>query len=264
MSDDVSRIVESVEAAAYADLLRAAPADWRCLAEQLDDLCLLMAPSIDVLLFNRVLGAGVGAPVSRPALAAAVARLQACGLRNYGVQIAPNGDSADVRGWLAGTGLFPRDRWTKVCRGAEPAASIATDLSVTQVSSGQRDLFAEVVTAGFGMPAAWRPLVANTVGRARWHHYLAWSRSEPVAGAALFVEGAVGWLGVASTVRDARRRGAQSALMARRIEDGRALGCRWFATETGEETEARPNPSYRNMMRAGFTVVHHRQNFMPD
>ena len=32
--------------------------------------------------------------------------------------------------------------------------------------------------------------------------------------------------------------------------------------ETGEDTSARPNPSFRNMIRAGFTVAYHRQNFM--
>jgi hypothetical protein len=50
--------------------------------------------------------------------------------------------------------------------------------------------------------------------------------------------------------------------MARRIEDGRALGCRWFVTETGEDAPARPNPSFRNMIRAGFRLAYHRVNFM--
>ena len=51
--------------------------------------------------------------------------------------------------------------------------------------------------------------------------------------------------------------------MARRIEDGRALGCRWFVTETGEDTPERPNPSFRNMLRSGFALGYHRANYMP-
>jgi GNAT superfamily N-acetyltransferase len=91
----------------------------------------------------------------------------------------------------------------------------------------------------------------------------AWDGETAVAGAALYVLGDAGWLGAASTLPSARGRGAQGALMARRIEDGRAFGCRWFVTETGEETAAHPNPSLRNMMRAGFRVAYHRENFMP-
>jgi hypothetical protein len=55
----------------------------------------------------------------------------------------------------------------------------------------------------------------------------------------------------------------RGALMARRLEDGQNLGCHWFVTETGEDTPARPNPSFHNMLRAGFTVAYYRQNFMP-
>ena len=36
----------------------------------------------------------------------------------------------------------------------------------------------------------------------------------------------------------------------------------WFVTGTGEETAAHPNPSFRNMIRAGFRLAYHRDNFM--
>jgi hypothetical protein len=113
------------------------------------------------------------------------------------------------------------------------------------------------------MPAVLQPWIASMVGRAGWQHYLAWDGSRPVAAAALYVRDGAGWLGMASTLPAARRRGAQGALMAQRIEDGRALGCRWLVTETGEDTPARPNPSYRNMIRAGFALAYHRENVMP-
>jgi GNAT superfamily N-acetyltransferase len=140
---------------------------------------------------------------------------------------------------------------------------IPTDYRIAVAETGDAKAFAEVATIGFGMPPQWRPWLAASVGRAGWRHYLAWKDSKPVACAALFVRGDAGWLGVATTVPAARGRGAQGALLARRIEDGLALGCRWFVTETGEETPERPNPSFRNMIRAGFKVAYHRQNYMP-
>jgi hypothetical protein len=258
----IAVMLELTEGAACADLLCAAPAAWRTIGERTPAGWLLAAPTIDMLLFNRLVGCGVSGAAGRDALLDAVRRLRDTGVRNYGVQLSPAAQPPAIREWLGESGLAPRDRWAKMYRRDEPAAAVHTDLRIDAVRPGQAETFAEVVTGGFGMPASFRPWLAATVGRPQWRHYLAWNGEDPVAGAALFIAGDVGWLGVASTLPPARRRGAQGALMARRIEDGRALGCRWFVTETGEDTPARPNPSYRNMIRAGFTFAYHRENFM--
>ena len=78
----------------------------------------------------------------------------------------------------------------------------------------------------------------------------------------MFVNGEVGWLGFASTLKKYRKRGGQSALFARRIQDGLALGCKWFVTETGEDTPEDPNPSYHNMLRSGFKLAYLRRNYV--
>jgi len=41
-----------------------------------------------------------------------------------------------------------------------------------------------------------------------------------------------------------------------------ALGCKWFVTETGEETADEPNPSYHNMLRSGFELAYLRPNYV--
>ena len=61
-------------------------------------------------------------------------------------------------------------------------------------------------------------------------------------------EEAIGWLGFAATLPDYRGRGAQSAILAARIEDARKQGCRMVTTETGELEEGRPGNSYRNIV----------------
>lgn len=256
-------MVETTEAAAYADLLLCAPPEWQCVAEETDAGWLLFAPKVDALLFNRVVGCGVTVPGARAQVRASIARLRSAGVRNYGVQLSPAAEPDAIGIWLAEEGLTPRDRWTKVYRPAGPASDVPTDLRIESAGLEQADTFAEVTTNGFGMPPEWRRWIAASVGRPRWHHYIAWSGNDPVAAAALFVHGDVGWLGIASTLPAARRRGAQGALMARRLNDGCSLGCRWFVTETGEDMPSRPNPSFRNMLRADFIVAYHRQNFMP-
>jgi len=259
----IARMMELTEGAAYADLLRAAPAVWRAQAEETGAGWLLAAPPADLLLFNRLVGCGVERAARRDDVRDAVARLRDAGVHNYGVQVSPAAQPFELTAWLGDEGLVPHDRWAKMFRGDDPAAPARTDLEIREVARRHADAFASVVAAGFGMPPAFHPWLAALVGRPQWRPYLAWDGDTPVAGAALFVQGDVGWLGVASTLPAARRRGAQGALMARRIEDGRALGCRWFVTETGEDTPERPNPSFRNMLRSGFALGYHRANYMP-
>ena len=78
----------------------------------------------------------------------------------------------------------------------------------------------------------------------------------------LRISDGVGWLGMATTLPSHRRRGAQEALLANRINDGRRMGCLWFVSETTEDTPQRPNPSFHNMIRAGFRLAYQRPNYM--
>ena len=61
--------------------------------------------------------------------------------------------------------------------------------------------------------------------------------------------------------RTYRGRGAQSAILAARIEDARRQGCATVVTETGELEDDRPSSSYRNIVRAGFREAGVRPNY---
>ena len=51
-------------------------------------------------------------------------------------------------------------------------------------------------------------------------------------------------------------------ILARRIRDAAEWGCRRVITETGGDTPEHPNPSYHNMLRAGFVLVYQRPNYI--
>lgn len=90
---------------------------------------------------------------------------------------------------------------------------------------------------------------------------MAFDGDRAVAVGLLFLDGGAGYLAAGATLPDARGRGAQGALMARRVRDALALGCRVIATETGEEIPGEPNPSHNNMVRCGFRVLYKRPNW---
>ena len=92
--------------------------------------------------------------------------------------------------------------------------------------------------------------------------YAAFDGNEIVATSTLCVRDELASLCGAATLPAGRGRGAQSAMMARRIADANALGVRWIGTETGTETPEDPNPSLHNMRRLGFTELYERRNWI--
>jgi GNAT superfamily N-acetyltransferase len=100
-----------------------------------------------------------------------------------------------------------------------------------------------------------------------WHLYAAFEGDAPVAMAALYVDEAstgapVGYVGPAVTLPAHRGRGAQGALIARRIRDAKTLGCTLLVTETAEDRPGRSVPSFRNMQRCGFHLAYRRPNYL--
>jgi hypothetical protein len=264
MERTLTHMAEHTEAAAYADLLRAAPVEWQCIAEETAAGWMLFAPALNLLLFNRLVGWGLNAPVPKEELEAALGRYRAAGVTNFGMQLPPESLPPDLPNWLEEAGLERRDSWSKMYRAASDLPeSAAGNLRLQLISQTHASSFGAITCAAFGMPKQFEPWITSTVSRPGWYHYLAWDGSVPIAAAAVFVLGDVGWLGIAGTLPAARNRGAQGALMERRLRDGRDLGCRWFVTETGQELPDRPNPSFHNMVRVGFKLAYQRPNYLP-
>ena len=144
---------------------------------------------------------------------------------------------------------------------ALPTAS--TDLRIELVGPEWAGDFARIsVVEAYGFPPEIAPAVWATMGRPGWRHYLGFDGDAPVSSGAMRIDGGIAWLGFGATTEAYRGRGGQSAMFARRLRDARDAGCRLAITETGEETEENPNPSYRNMLRAGFQLAYARRNWV--
>ncbi|HEU5363149.1 MAG TPA: GNAT family N-acetyltransferase [Gaiellaceae bacterium] len=149
--------------------------------------------------------------------------------------------------------------WMKFERNDAPAPAVETDLRVEETLDAEA--FAVASAGGYGFTAELARSLSAFVGAPGWRAFVAFAGDEPAACGALYADGDHGWLGVATTLPEYRRRGAQSALLAARIEAGRANGVRRFAAETGKRVEGRPDQSYRNILRAGFREAYLRPNW---
>jgi hypothetical protein len=146
--------------------------------------------------------------------------------------------------------------------GNRSPAGEQTTLAVVEIEGADAQTFEDTVAEPLGVPPIMAPVVRSTVGHEAWHFYLVRDGARPIAGAAMFVQGEGAWLGLSATIPADRGRGAQTALLARRFQDAAALGCAWVSADTQPETTARPNPSYRNMRRAGMDILYSRPKYL--
>ena len=228
--------VEAPERAAYADVFRASPE--LCEVAEIGGATCFALRRAPERTFCRVMGLSSTEPLDEIAAF-------------YGDTPWWVSDSHDLATELEERG-FTRDYgWMKFTRGVGPREA-HSDLDVVRIGPERADDFATVVAGGFGMPEWAKPLAANVVRH---------SHTAPAGAGALYVHEGVGWLGFGATLQEFRGRGAQSALLAARIEDARRQGCPEVTTETGEMEDDRPSNSYRNIVRAGFREAGARANF---
>jgi len=282
---DLERLLEGIEIAQYEDFFAALPPD---VADELGigldreaGILRLTASGYDHPMFNRVMGVGLDPedPGEGPGatLTRATAHYRAAGVRRWMLQLLPHVEPSEFAEEAARRGVVRLRGWAKHLGPAEPETRPGSDLRVVRLDAevgkgpgsdpGLADAWAEIGVRNFGFPAPFVRWLRALHGRNRWHLYLALDGETPAATGALFLSesdaGVIGQLTFAGTLPEYRRRGAQSALIARRVEDARAAGARWIVSETDEELPDRPNPSTRNLIRLGFPVAYVRANWGP-
>jgi len=131
----------------------------------------------------------------------------------------------------------------------------ASGIEVRPSPLGELDLYLELWARGFSLPEFLWPDEKRI--RAAWftvpefQRYVALADGAPVACSALYVHGEVAYLCMSATLPEARGRGAQSALIARRWRDAHDRGCRIVTTQT-----AFGGTSQNNMERAGMRLAY--------
>lgn len=278
-------MLERIEMAQYEDFVEALPPD---VAETLGielhrqrGQLRLTASGYDHPMFNRVMGIGLdpegreGEPEA--ALDEAAEHYRAAGIRRWMIQVLPHIEPARFEQAVAGKGIVRLRGWAKHLGPARPEIPTRSKLRVVRVapegSEGTEndpslaDTWSNVAVRLFGFPPPFEGWLRALYGRKRWSLYLALDGETPIATGASYLSdsdrGPIGQLTFAGTLPEYRRRGAQSALIARRVEDAWSAGARWIVSETDEELPDRPNPSTRNLTRLGFPVAYVRANWGP-
>jgi GNAT superfamily N-acetyltransferase len=253
--------IEAVERDAWLDIYAAAPPPIRSalgiVQRRVDDGALLICRAIDHLQFNRLGHLGVTAPARAEAVDPALADFDAAGVKNWirgaGCRFAQHPlRRARINAASAHVGeIYPRQscRAGRRHRARDPRGR-----------RRRRPRVRRRRAQGFGMPPVVGDWLAALAGRPRWRCFVGFDGDTPAAAGAVFSDSACAWLGIGATVGSHRKRGAQSALLAARIDAAIASGCTLLTTETGIPHGGEPSPSYANIERAGFTIAYPRPN----
>jgi GNAT superfamily N-acetyltransferase len=253
--------IETVERKAWLDMFAAAPpetaAELGLEQRALHGGALLICRRLDGIQFNR-LSLGTHSPARETALDFAISEFERAGMRNWAIQVPEGSDSLEEM--CARKGLVRHSRtWVRFIRGPEPASS-TTKLTIGAVGPDMADAFGAVVAQAYGLPPSAAQWLSAIVGRPYWTCFMASDGQTPVATGAVFLDGASAWLGIGATLPSHRGRGAQSGLLAARIEAAVRQGCDTLTTETGVPLANEAGHSYRNIQRAGFRIAHVRYN----
>jgi GNAT superfamily N-acetyltransferase len=257
--------LENIEFDASIDLYRAAPEDFRIEhAVDFRDIgsttCMTCRGIEPASMFCRAVRLGVGPAATRTEIDDVLAYMDGLGLR-YAIPVAPQSQPPELSSWLENRGFTRGYAWMKFCRPCTDAPPATTELDIRVIDQEHGEPFGRVVADGFGLPLL-APWVEALAGRKNWVCVIAFDSNTPVGAGAAYVNGGYAWLGFGATLPSHRRKGAQAALLARRLSEAAARGARVAVTETGERLPDKPSNSYRNILRAGFAEAYLRQNYL--
>jgi GNAT superfamily N-acetyltransferase len=200
---------------------------------------------------NRIYLCGTEAGLQPDGIDRLIELFTAAGVKRFFVWLSPGPDMDVVRGWLKARGLT-RVRWTgypTLCRSGYSPVQFKTDFEIREVSAAEieaaRDQLGDTPWLDY----------TGAAGKQSFFHYMAFDGNRPVAIAALCLFENLGYLMAARTVETHRKRGAQQALIAKRVERAEQIGCSILVSETLTMLEH----SLRNLQRAGFAEVYDKE-----
>lgn len=214
---------------------------------------------------NKIAGLGFGGALDPAALAAIEAAYRERGSA-VRVELSNLGDP-EIGRLLTGRGYLLVGFENVLAKTLAPGPLPAVDgIEVGVVGEHEEDAWLDTVVDGFAAPDSQgvaadeefpREVLAQVIGdlnaAADYRRYLARIGGRIAGGASLRMALGVAQMSGAATLPDFRRRGVQSALVARRLADAAAAGC-----DLAVVTTAPGSKSQQNAQRQGFELLYSR------
>jgi GNAT superfamily N-acetyltransferase len=254
--------LENAEADSWAEIQTCASAEFRARfdvgVDHVDGAVVITAPKTNMPALNRAWLPGRMQAVTSDSLEPVLHHARTRGLTYLLVHCPP---WATPDGFPI-AGARPANPMVKLYRQADRSVEASSPLEIRAIGASDGELFGDIAAQGNEAPEFMADGFNSTVGQAGWKHYLAFDGAIPIAAAAVRFHGEVAWCCFAGTIPAYRGRGAQRALLARRVADAAAHGCTWVTCESLPDRPGMPSFSLANMLATGFTPAYERPSFV--
>ncbi len=263
MAGGVAREIEMHEAKAWAACVEAtAQADGNPLEADVDRGPGIPVPAlgaINVGLFNRVIGLGVGTRADDALIDTVLASYERRGQTEFVLEVTGASEPADLREQLAARGLVDSGHrqaktWQTPARYDGPGMD-----AVVALGPDDADEFAQVNMLAWGVPAFLAVWFGATLFADDFRHFGVKVDGRIVSTGAMYVSDGIAWLGFGATLPEHRGRGMQTAVLARRVHEAAVLDCHIVHSETAAHTAGHHNPSLANMLKVGFEHAYEKE-----
>lgn len=210
--------------------------------------------------WSKSIGLGFDVPLDRAVLTDVLAFFRASGRQSALVAVAPQVLPDDWDAVCAELGLTASPSWAKFACPVDEFVPGETDLDVRELTAHDTAAWARIIREAFGMTDPdLTPMLRGVFDDPEARVFGAWDGDELVGAGAVHVVGEVASINTGGTLPSHRNRGVQAAILTARHAAAVEAGCRLLAAETGLSTS---NPSYRNLVRSGFTHHYDRTNWL--
>jgi ribosomal protein S18 acetylase RimI-like enzyme len=265
--DPTTAETEALEVAAWTGLTAAAPPALQAACgfatTRIGATACFTAPGVASNEFNRATGLGVLGPAGDDEIDAVLDHYRSRDLGTAWVQVVGGDAPGGIAERLVQRGASATGRaWVMFGQRPQPMPEPPTALRIARVAPAQAAAIGEVFREAYGFPEGFETLLGALPGRPGWTAYAAFDGDAPVSCAMTFHQGPLAQLSGAATLPAARGRGAQTALIARRVSDLAAEGAEWVQVYTWGPRPGARNPSLDNIERAGFRRLYTRENYL--
>lgn len=215
----------------------------------------------DIRVLNQIQGAAEPGAVDGGYLAAAVEWMQDREV-DYGVPVAcGRPGTAAAEEWLSGCGHDRTGGWLKLVRdGSPPRQPAVPGITVYEISEGE--WVGEIATEVLDLTITAETLFFGLIEQEDWRCYtVALDSEEIIASGMMLIVDRIAQLTPGVTSEWARRRGANTALLRRRLIDAAAAGCHTCFVELGGEDLDSLAACCRILGRAGFESAYSSHNW---
>jgi GNAT superfamily N-acetyltransferase len=210
--------------------------------------------------WTKAMGFEFDVPVDDALVAEVVAFSRDAGKQSGTLAIAPSVLPGDWDRIRAEQRLEAGNAWAKFACPVGDFVRGWTELEIRQLGPAHAQAWAHIAREAMGMP---EPDMAPALGAAlvdpAARVFGAFDAGLLVGAAAVYCLGEVASFTAAGTLASHRNRGVHSALLTVRATAATEAGCRLLTCETSPSPEG--SPSYRNLIRAGFTHLYDRTDW---